>query len=198
MIDVNVIEKWSPSNNFWEILPEFKIIEVFNSFCKLDASKNKVHSSNIMWAIAFCVRKESPMYNLPDKWTLAARDIIKDAGFKWDDTDGIVNMFKQVSLSQAERSLLAWEELMFKRDKYLKEQEYYFDQYAVDDNGDNITSKTGQFITVKGTADQLDKAFSTTPKMYSDFYKIKKEIEDDEIKRGKGNKVKSLSESNEM
>jgi hypothetical protein len=59
-------------------------------------------------------------------------------------------------------------------------------------------SRTGQFVTIRGTADQLDKAFSATPKMYSDFVKIKKEIEDEEIKRGRGNKPKSVSDTNEI
>ena len=58
--------------------------------------------------------------------------------------------------------------------------------------------KTGRFITIKGTADQLDSAFSITPKMYSDFYKIKKEIEEEEIKRGRGNKPISLTDSHEL
>ena len=138
------------------------------------------------------------MYNLPNKWELASRDIIKDKDFNWDKVEDIVELFKQSCMSQAERSLLAWEELMKKRDKYLKSKEYYFDEYLLDDNGDNVVSKTGRFITVKGTADQLDSAFSTTPKMYSDFYKIKKEIEEDEIKRGKGNKPVSLTDANEL
>jgi hypothetical protein len=87
---------------------------------------------------------------------------------------------------------------MLKRDKYLKNQDYYFDQYAVDKNGNNILSKTGQEVTVKGTAEQLDRAFGVTPKMYSDFFKIKKDIEEEDIKRGKGNKPKSISETNEV
>jgi len=137
------------------------------------------------------------MYNLPYKWELAAKDIVKKE-IDWDKYDSIVNLFKNVSMTQAERSLLAWEELMGKRDKYLKNQDYYFDQYAVDKNGNNILSKTGQEVTIKGTAEQLDRAFGVTPKMYSDFFKIKKEIEEDDIKRGKGNKPKSISETNEV
>lgn len=191
----NMIEKWNSSNNFWEVFPHFRIIDLFDKFYKKE--KNKTFSSNVMWAIAFCVKRDSPMYNLPNKWELAAKDIVKK-DINWDDYDDIVSMFKQSVLTQAERSLLAWEELMFKRDKYLKTQDYYFDKYATNDNGDNVLTRTGQFVTIKGTAEQLDKAFSTTPKMYSDFQKIKKEIEEDEIKRGRGNKPKSMSETNEV
>lgn len=193
-----MIDKYYKGNVFWEVCPEFRIMEIFNNLYNSDGSKNHDYSSNIMWAIAFCLRKESLMYNLPNKWELAAKDIVGDHKLKWEKYDDIIMAFKACYMTQAERSLLAWEELMFKRDKYLKEQEYYFDEYKTDDNGDNITSKTGQFITLKGTADQLDKAFSATPRMYSDYYKIKKEIEDDEIKRGRGNKIKSMSEANEI
>jgi len=193
-----MIDKYNKGNIFWEVLPEFRVLEVFDKLYKSDNTKKHEHSSNIMWAIAFCLRKESPMYNLPNKWELAAKDIVLEDKMNWDKYENEILAFKQSYMTQAERSLLAWEELMFKRDKYLKAQEYYFDQYAVDERGDNVTSKTGQFITVKGTADQLDKAFSATPKMYSDYYKIKKEIDDDEIKRGKGNKVKSLTDANQI
>jgi hypothetical protein len=184
--------------NFWETFSDFRAISEFEQLYKEDKSAKKNRSSNIMWAIAFCLRRESPMYNLPNKWELSARDIIGEKDFDWETVEIVVNVFKQTQLTQAERSLIAWEELMFKRDKYLKGQEYYFDQYLVDKSGDNVVTKTGQFVTVKGTAEQLDKAFSTTPKMYSDFSKIRKEIEDEDIKRGRGNKVISASDSNEI
>jgi hypothetical protein len=193
-----MIDKYFKGNNFWEVCPEFRVLDIFDSLYNKDKSHNHEDSSNLMWAIAFCLRKESPMYNLPNKWELAAKDIALDPKLKWDKYEDITMAFKASYMSQAERSLLAWEELMFKRDKYLKEQEYYFDQYLTNEEGDNVTSKTGQFITVKGTADQLDRAFSTTPRMYNDYHKIKKEIDDDEIKRGKGNKVKSMSDTNEI
>lgn len=187
-----MIDQYYTGNNFWECFPEYKILSVFDEFSK---TKN---SSNIMWAITFCLRRESPMYNLPNKWELVRKDVIKDPKFNWDKHEDIVSMFKQTCISQAERSLLSWEELMVKRDLYLKNQEYYFDEYLTDENGDNVRSRTGQLITRKGTAEQLDRAFSTTPKMYSDFAKIKKEVIEDEIKRGRGGKVKSLSDSGEI
>ena len=191
------LDKWNGHENFWECFPQFLVIEEFRDFKNKDKTSKKEFSSSIMWAIGFCIRRESVMYNLPNKWELAAKDIVKKE-IDWDKYDNLINLFKNVSMSQAERSLLAWEELMLKRDKYLKNQDYYFDQYAVDKNGNNILSKTGQEVTIKGTAEQLDRAFGVTPKMYSDFFKIKKEIEEDDIKRGKGNKPKSISETNEV
>jgi len=180
-----MIDKYYKGNNFWETMPEFRVLDIFDKFYKADTSKNHEHSSDIMWSIVFCLRKESPLYNLPNKWVLSARDIIKDDKLNWDKYEDLIFAFKQSFMTQAERSLLAWEELMAKRDKYLKSQEYFFDSI-----------QEGKLI--KGTAEQLDRAFSATPRMYSDFHKIKKEIEDDEIKRGKGNKVKSLTDADEI
>jgi hypothetical protein len=174
-----MIDKYYKGNNFWDVCPEFRVLEIFDNFYK-----NK-DSSDIMWAIAFCLRKESPMYNLPNKWELAAKDIVKNEKLNWDKYENIINAFKASYMTQAERSMLAWEELMAKRDKYLKVQEYYFD-YMSDGK------------LVRGTAEQLDRAFSVTPKMYSDYYKIKKVMDEDEIKRGRGNKPISISDTNEI
>lgn len=194
-----ILSKYYQGNNFWKVCPEFRIMEVFESFHNSDKSKDKTFSSSILWAISFCLRRESLMYNLPDKWELAAKDIVKNKTLNWDDYDHIIDAFKATQMSQAERSLLAWEELMAKRDKYLKNQEYYFDEYLRDENDDNVVSRTGQFITVKGTADQLDKAFSATPKMFNDFLKIKIQIdEEDIVKKGRGNKNLSISETGEI
>jgi hypothetical protein len=180
-----MIDKYYKGNNFWECFPEFRVLDIFDFFYKDDKSKDKENSSNIMWAITFCLRKESLMYNLPDKWERAGKDIIKIKGFNWEKYDHLVQAFKQSYMTQAERSLLAWEELMAKRDKYLKTQEYFFDFI-----------QDGKLI--KGTAEQMDRAFSVTPRMYSDYAKIRKEIEDDEIKRGRGNKIKSASDADEI
>ena len=193
-----MVTKYTKGSNFWEAFPEYRVLEAFNTLYESDKSKNRIFSSNVLWAITFCLRRESPMYNLPNKWELAAKDIAKDEKLNWDKYEDVIAIFKESCMSQAERSLLAWEELMKKRDKYLKSKDYYFDEYLLDDKGDNVVSKTGRFVTIKGTADQLDSAFSITPKMYSDFYKIKKEIEEEEIKRGKGNKPISLTDSNEL
>jgi hypothetical protein len=181
-----MIDKYFKGNNFWDVCPEFRAIGIFSDFYDTDKSKGHSDSSNIMWAIAFCLRRESPMYNLPNKWLLAGKDIALDEKIDWSKYDGLISMFKQSHLSQAEQSLFMWEELMAKRDLYLKTQQYFFDHIGEDGK------------LVRGTAEQLDRAFSATPKMYNDFYKIKKEIEDEDIKRGRGSKILSPSDTNEI
>ncbi len=199
MEKIDVISRYYKGESFWEVCPEFLVLELFADFHKSDKSKNKQKSSSVMWAIAFCLKRESPMYNLPNKWELASTDIIKDPKISWEDLDHLVHLFRETHTTQAERSLFAWEELMYKRDRYLKQQDYYFDQYKIDENGDNVYSKTGNPVVEKGTAEQLDRAFAVTPKMYNEYIKIKKELQDeDEIKKGRGNKNLSLTSSQEI
>ena len=191
------LDRYNGRENFWECFPQFLAIEEFREFRAKDKSSKKEFSSNIMWAIGFCIRRESVMYNLPNKWELATKDVVKKE-INWEDYDVIINLFKNVSLTQAERSLIAWEELMLKRDKYLKNTEYYFDEYKTDENGDNVYSKTGNPILLKGTAEQLDKALTTTPKIFLDYGKIRKELQEEKLKRGKANKPLSASDANRI
>lgn len=165
--------------SFWEEFSGLKIMEPFATFRNKDKSKNKVDSSKVMWAIALAELHDSEWYNIPDKYEKLVTDFLKKKDHNWKDYEDLIVQFKAVELTQAERSLTAWNEMMAKRDKYLKSQDYYFDQFLLDDNGDNVVSKTGRNVEVKGTAEQLDKAYSTTPKMYADYEKIKKAIEEE-------------------
>jgi hypothetical protein len=87
---------------------------------------------------------------------------------------------------------------MQKRSKKLKSMDYYFDEYLTDENGDNVLSKTGQPVIVKGTAKQLDDAYKITPSMYAEYDKIQKLLAEEELKRGRNAKPKSPSETGEI
>jgi hypothetical protein len=170
--------------NFWEYNPNYKLI--FDDFYSGDKSKGKSKTSFIMWAYYLILYSKSDFYNLPDKRKLIKDKFLKNPSFKWDDYKEVESLFKESILTQAERSLCEWNEYMRKRDDYLKKQEYYFDYY-------DKKSKL-----VRGTAEQLDRAYSTTPKMYSDYEKIQKSLKEDEYKTSRGNKIKSLTDAKEI
>lgn len=182
--------------NFWKYNPNY--ILIFEDYYNNDKSKNKEHSSRIMWGLYLVLHPKSDFYNLPDKRELIKNKFIKINKFDWDTISKEESIFKDSILTQAERSLYEWNEFMNKRDRYLKGMEYYFDTYELDSNGNNKFSKTGKPILLKGTADQLDKAYSLTPKMYADYDKIIKSLKEEEYQTGKGNKIKSLSDSNDI
>ena len=193
---LKVPEIFKGEENFWEWNPQY--ILIFKDFYDADKTKNRMRSSRIMWGIYFLVHPKSDLYNLPNKKELISKNYLKDENFKWETVDGEQDLFIHSILTQAERSLYNWDTYMMKRDAYLKSLNYYFDEYLTDENGDNVVTRTGQFVTIKGTAEQLDKAYSITPKMYAEYEKIKKSLSEEDIKRGRGNKPMSLSETGEL
>ena len=141
---------------------------------------------------------ESSFYNMSNKEEFIKTKFVKDDKFDWTKYEDIELLFRDTILTQAEKSLFEWNELMHKRDKYLKSKDYYFDEYATDENGDNIITKTGNFVTIKGTAEQLDKAQQVTIKYFNEYTKILKELNEEKLKRGKGNKPLSSSDANRI
>jgi len=190
---INVPQMLKGDENFWKMNPEFTII--FDNLYNKDKSKDKADSSKVMWAMYYRLHPESNFYNLPDKDMIIVTKFLKNPKFKWEDYDEVEVLFKNTILTQAERSLYEWNQFMMKRDKYLKNTEYYFDEYKTDENGDNVYSKTGNPILLKGTASQLDVALAATPKMFMDYGKIMKELKEERIKKGKGNKPLSASDA---
>ena len=184
------------SISFWELNPEY--ILIFEDFHKKDRSKGKLKSSTVMWAMYLKLHPESSFYNMGNKEEFIKEKFVKDDKFEWNKYEDIEVVFKDSVLTQAEKSLYDWNELMRKRDKYLKNKDYYFDEHATDENGDNVVTKTGNFVTIKGTAEQLDKAQQVTIKYFNEYSKILKELQEEKLKRGKGNKPLSSSDANRI
>jgi len=182
----NITENFNTNNNFWDYAAQFKVVSPFKELYSSDKSRGKKSSSNIMWAISLCYHPASDLYNLPDKEDRVF-DMVKDKSFKLKDYEEQIELFKDMCLTQAQKSLESWDTRMRQRDVFLKDQEYNFDQY--DDLGK----------TIKGTADQLDKMAANTGKLYQEFFKIKKELnEEEQTAKGKGGKNLSLSDSGEI
>lgn len=179
-----VLNNYREGINFWTANPQY--ITIFKKFYTEDKSKNKEKSSTIMWAIFFYIHPRSDFYNLPDKDVILARDFIKDKSFKWEDYTAIMDKAEESTLSQAEKSLVSWDKTLKKRDEFIHAQEFTLDNY--NDEGK----------LQKGTADQLDKMLANTNKLYQEYFKIVKELKEEEDKRGRGNKIKSLTDSGEI
>jgi len=181
----NITEGYQKNSNFWDENPQLAVINPFKSLLKDDKSKGKIDSSNLMWAIALINHPKSDLYYVENKEFVIAKDMLglKESSIDkfWDNNKYLVEAFTGACLSQAERSLVDWYDYMRKRDIYLKNTEYYFDQYKTDNNGDNIVSKTGQFVTEKGTAEQLDKAWGASKSMWADYEKIIKTVSEEEV-----------------
>ena len=172
-------------NNFWDLYPDLKIIKEFKDFYTKDKSKKKETSSRTMWAIDFAYNPESRFYNLPNKLDTIAKDFLKDPKFKWEDLQDIVDIFKNTVLSDAERSLVSWNEIMILRDHSLKK--LYKEALNVQYIGEVDTK----------ILKEIDTMLANTAKLFDDYKKIKKDYEEDKIKK-KGKSIVSLTESGEI
>lgn len=181
---MKVPDIFTEKDNFWEHNPSY--VYIFNDFYNSDKTRNKEKSSKIMWAIYFRVHPKSDFYNLSDKDNIIKTKWLKDPEFNWSSYDAIISLFKETSMTQAEKSLVEWDIMLKKRDDFMHDQDFTLDYY----------NEAGKIV--KGTADQLDKMLANTSKLYAEYFKIQKELSDEEITRGRGNKPLSMSDSNEI
>ena len=172
------------NDSFWDHNPQYKYI--LSDFYNKDKSKNKNKSSKIVWAIYFRTHPKSDFYRLPDKDDVIKTKWLRQPNFDWESIEDVQTKFVLSTLTQAEKSLIAWDDTMRKRDHFIHSQAFTLDTYG--DKGK----------IVKGTADQLDRMLSNTSKLYGEYFKISKELSNDEIKRGKGNKPKSMSDADDI
>lgn len=185
----NVSELYNQKSNFWEVNPEFTAINPFKKFYKADKDRTKIKSSNVMWAISLAYHPKSDLYYVDDKDVIIARDVcgIKESnidGF-WSEHKELVDFFMNMSLTQAEKSLLSWESRMKQRDQFLSEQSYTFGY--VDEDGNEHKDNTKSF----------DDMQSKTAKFYEEYFKIRKELREEEI-LVKGKKEKSATAGGEI
>ena len=172
--------KVTSDNNFWETYPDLTIVEEFNKLYTKDKTKDKSDSSKMMWAIYYIVNPDSMFFYVPDKYEQIARSHLKDPKFKWDSISKEIEKYKAFVLTDAERALVGWGEIMSMRDSSLK------DLYRV-------SLRDGDIKSLK----DLDTMLSNTPKMFEDYKKVRKDFEEEKTSK-KGKHIKSLTESNEI
>jgi len=180
---INIPEPFKGTENFWELNSQY--IMVFDTFYNKDKSKDKTKSSNIMWAFSFKLHPDSVFYNLPAKEDVIRDKFLKDPKFKWNAYSKEESLFHSTILTEATRALVGWDETMKKRRVFLNKQEFTLDEY-----------KEGKLV--KGAADQLDKMLANTAKLYQDYSKIQKDLKEEKLKKGKGNKPLSSSDANRI
>jgi len=172
--------KATHDNNFWEINADLVILEEFGKLYYKDKSKNKQESSKILWAIYYCYNPESKFFNYPNKQEVIHSSFIKDPEFKWEDYKLLIEAYKNIVLTDAERALINWNEIMTMRDQSIKD----LYKKAIED------CDTDELV-------KIDKMLSNTPKMFEDYKKIKKDYEEEKTtKRGKS--IASLSDTGEI
>jgi len=172
--------KVTSDNNFWETYPDLTIVEEFNKLYTKDKTKDKSESSRLMWGIYYVLNPDSMFFNVPDKYDQIAKSHLKDPKFKWDTISKELEAYKSFVLTDAERALVGWGEIMSMRDSSLKT----LYKSALGE---------GDIKSLK----ELDTMLSNTPKMFDDYKKVRKDFEEEKTSK-KGKHIKSLTESNEI
>ncbi len=171
-------------NNFWKDNFDLLIVEEFNALYSKDKSKNKEESSKIMKALYYVLHPDSLYYNAPNKYEIISKSFLKDPKFNWESIQPITLLFKEFVLSDAQKALINWGEIMVMRDTTLKK----LYKEALNVNVSEVDTKTLK---------DLDAMLTATPKMFEDYKKVKKEYEEELVKK-KGKKNKSLSDAGEL
>lgn len=168
---MTILEHFDLDVNFWEMHPQFRIMENFKDLYRNDKSRGKKDSSQLMWAIALLLdkSKNNAYRNLPDeeKREQLAKHFLKIEDFDWESSKmkNLIDTYKKFALSQAERTLIAWEEKMKERDIFIKNTPYNLD-----------------------TAKTLDDIFKNTTNLMELYRKMVDIIEMDNEKEDKSNK----------
>ena len=171
-------------NNYWEANVELLIIPKFNEAYYKDKSKNKQDSSTILWGIYYAYHPESKYYNLPNKLEILEKNFIKQKDFNWNNYSDIVEIYKSMVLTDSERALVEWGEIMTMRSIAMKK----LYKELLDQEIDEIDTKSLK---------EVDSMLASTPKMFEDYKKIRKDYEEEKTSK-KGKRNVSLSDSGEI
>lgn len=171
-------------NNYWEINSELLIIPEFDKVYHKDKSKNKQDSSVVLWAIYYAYHPESKYYNLPNKLEILEKNFIKQKDFNWDTYANLTEVYKSMVLSDSERALVEWGEIMTMRSVAMKK----LYKELLDQEIAEIDTKSLK---------EVDSMLASTPKMFEDYKKIRKDYEEEKTAK-KGKRNMSLTDSGEI
>ena len=165
-------EIFDTERNYWEVFPEVKHHAQFGLTYKGDKTKKKTTSSKTMWALHLVCHPKSLMYYDPNKLENVKGLLPKSWDWESDSENSMLETYRGLMLTEAQKALADWDEMIKKRSAYLKNQEYDLE------NGG-----------------YLDKLHRNTYAIYKDYQKICDELTNEE--NSNINSL-SLSESGEI
>lgn len=163
-------EIFDTDKNYWDTFPEMKIHPTFKHYHSDDKSKKKAKSSNIMWAFHLVCHPKSLMYYDPHKLE-NVRGLLPE-NMELASQEAELEVYKQIMLTEAQKALIDWDDMIKKRSTYLKSQDYNLD------NGKD-----------------LDTLHKNTYAIFKDYQKVCDELKNEE---NSNSQTKSLSESGEI
>ncbi len=165
-------EIFDTERSYWETYPEIRLHPQFSPTYRKDKTKKKTTSSNMMWAFHLVSHPKSLMYYDPNKLENVKGLLPKSWDWEGSSESSMLETYRGLMLSEAQRALTDWDEMIKKRSSYLKNQDYNLE-----------------------TGNDLDKLHKNTYSIYKDYQKICEELTNEE--NSNINSV-SLSESGEI
>lgn len=171
-----MINTFDVDKNFWLTHPDMKVINPFKTLYESDKSKKKEESSLMMWFIVLCYDRDSKYYKLmadgdDGKHNIVGEDFCNDIQYysKWKlILEPVIEEYIKLQYTPMERHLKTWEDLLDKRTRWLKGQEYDFEN-----------------------DEKLDKAAERTLKVHNTIKQIKEDLSKESAEgsiKGKGEK----------
>jgi len=193
---MGLLKSFNTNENFWEMNPQFRVIQPFKGLHNSDKSRGKGKSSKIMWFVAQVAddSKENIFKNVlyEERIQLLSLDFMEEADF-FDNNkellEALIDQYENFHTTPALRALREMNEKLMERAKFIKNTEYTMDSYDMDD-------RTGKPILVKGTAKDLDAMMKNTKGIYDQYHQILKSLaEEEEDQQVKGGQNLSLSDT---
>lgn len=202
------VESYDLTRNFWEEFPDYKIHPTFGPFWGVNKKAKKLkYSSHFMWVLALCYDRKSSIFPQPerDKWEVACENVFNNPTMFADIVDPenptmttnfdfpeevtlrqLIVAFEHSIDTPLGLSLRLLESKLLERTEFITSTKYSVDYYK---------EVRGKQITMKGTADQLDKMFAATDKINSLVQKAMDELRNSEgMSEAKGGEEPSLGD----
>jgi hypothetical protein len=190
---------------FWEIFPHIMETPPFKDVYKADRSKNKNHTSKLMWFIALVTDIDSEYYSmleneqkeiLYDVLDLDISTIIKE-----NDLMKLRISFENFSDTVLSADVRALERKLLERKRFIQDTQYTLDELItpmkvkIDPITDEeIEIPAGKPYLKKGTAAQLDKMMTDTKKIHEEVRNLREALKNAQAEKGKGGREESFLE----
>ena len=121
-----LLDSFDITANFWEVNKQLKVVEPFASLWKEDKSKDKSHSSRIMWGVALAYDADSKYINYSevDRKKIIAKDWLLDKDFKWKDYSKLTEAYQEMFVNEALRTKREFENKLAERRVLINSTEY--------------------------------------------------------------------------
>lgn len=152
--------------NFWKIYPTFRTPKIFKDFYTKDKSKEKISSSNTMWAMAHMFDKsECNPYRTMDseeRLDVINDDILNNSSYNWKEKKDLISAMSRTMLTEEERTLHAFELYMEKRRGFIETQQDSITFENIKDLDDAIKRNEFNMKELKRLRDFVDQKSDKT------------------------------------